>query len=400
MVSAASKPKVVIVGGAAGGQQAYQVLSPHFDVTLVNSNEYFEFTPSALRCIVEPQHADKILTPLHPSTVVGIVERLELAQGASGGFVVLRDNRRLPFDYLLLCTGTSYAPIIKPVPGQGGKGTIAARKKSYQAAHEQLKKASSVLIVGGGTVGVELAAEIVGTFGKQKQVTLISNSTRLLDRLPAEAGSTAYKWLQDNGVKLLLGDRVENLDQALAATADGSSVEVTTKAGRSFQADLIYSCIGGKPNSGLLQGLGLESIGWQLGRPIPVNQSLQVRGLPGFVFAAGDCTDSPEEKTAFAASLSGALAAINIINAAFGKPLLRFPQDICFGKDEVPQMQNVSLHRKNGIMVTKGVVKTGPSSAQMKGMVEWFVMKSARGSRFWGGVWRWMSKSNLKSLCQ
>jgi apoptosis-inducing factor 2 len=58
------------------------------------------------------------------------------------------------------------------------QGTIAARKASYQTANGKLKKAKSVLIVGGGTVGVELAAEVAGAFGKEKHVTLVSSSAR------------------------------------------------------------------------------------------------------------------------------------------------------------------------------------------------------------------------------
>lgn len=398
--SKAPKPKVVIVGAAAGGKHAYDLLRSEFDVTLVDGKEFFEFTPSALRCIVEPEHAAKVLVPHASTTLVGIVDGVKLHQGGTaGGSVTLQDGRQLPFDYLLLCTGTTYAPLIAPAPAGKGQGTIAARKASFKAAHDQLKKASSVLIVGGGSVGVELAAEIAGTFGKEKQVTLVSSSSRVLERLPAEASAAAEKWLKDNGVKLLLGDRVENLQEAVSATANGSVVTVQTRRGQSLQADLIYSCIGGKPNTGLLAGLGLESSGWQPGKAIPVEPTLQVRGLPNFVFAAGDCAGSPEEKTALAASLSGALAGLNIKNLAAGKALLRFPQDMCHGLEAVPMVQNVSLHRKDGVMVMGSKVTTGASTASMKGMVEWFVVHDAKGTFGVHALWSWMGKMNMKQIC-
>jgi NADH dehydrogenase FAD-containing subunit len=56
--------------------------------------------------------------------------------------------------------------------------TAAERIASYQAAYQRVAKAASVVVVGGGTVGVELAAEVVGKFGKTKAVTLIGSSPR------------------------------------------------------------------------------------------------------------------------------------------------------------------------------------------------------------------------------
>jgi hypothetical protein len=44
-------------------------------------------------------------------------------------------------------------------------------------------------------------------------VTHIALCCRLLERLPAEAGTAAEKWLRDNGVNVLLGDRVDNLPE-------------------------------------------------------------------------------------------------------------------------------------------------------------------------------------------
>jgi NADH dehydrogenase FAD-containing subunit len=70
----------------------------------------------------------------------------------------------LPCTYLIVCTGSSYAPPIKAAT-QADASTLAelrlsGRLASLRAAALRCKEASSVLIVGGGTVGVELAAEV------------------------------------------------------------------------------------------------------------------------------------------------------------------------------------------------------------------------------------------------
>jgi NADH dehydrogenase FAD-containing subunit len=47
---------VVIVGGGFAGAYVAKALEDCFRVTLVDNKDYFEFTPSVLRTIVEPNH--------------------------------------------------------------------------------------------------------------------------------------------------------------------------------------------------------------------------------------------------------------------------------------------------------------------------------------------------------
>lgn len=57
------KQHVVIVGGGFAGRTALRELRSEFEVTLIETKEYFEYTPSILRCLVEPDHARKIVLP-------------------------------------------------------------------------------------------------------------------------------------------------------------------------------------------------------------------------------------------------------------------------------------------------------------------------------------------------
>lgn len=52
----------------------------------------------------------------------------------------------------------------------------SARVAYLTAAAARLRDANSVVVVGGGYVGVELAAEVVGKYASQKKVTLVSAS--------------------------------------------------------------------------------------------------------------------------------------------------------------------------------------------------------------------------------
>jgi len=52
--------KVVIIGGGFAGATAAQGLEKKFEVILIDNKDYFEFTPSVLRTIVEPDHIKKV----------------------------------------------------------------------------------------------------------------------------------------------------------------------------------------------------------------------------------------------------------------------------------------------------------------------------------------------------
>lgn len=79
------KQRVVIVGGGFAGRTALRELRTEFEVTLIESKEYFEYTPSTLRCLVEPDHARKIVLP-QPSHI-------------TVGSVIHFDSKRKPFSF-------------------------------------------------------------------------------------------------------------------------------------------------------------------------------------------------------------------------------------------------------------------------------------------------------------
>lgn len=77
-----------------------------------------------------------------------------------------RSLRALADDYLVLAPGNA-GGLGKPV----GAPTLEARRAQFRSDAAKLEKASSVLIVGGGPVGIELAGEILTDF-KSKKVLL------------------------------------------------------------------------------------------------------------------------------------------------------------------------------------------------------------------------------------
>lgn len=67
----------------------------------------------------------------------------------------------MAFDFLVLCTGFSYAAPIK----NENSLSIKDRSKDLDDIHEKVKNAKSILVVGGGIVGCEVAGELAIAFG-------------------------------------------------------------------------------------------------------------------------------------------------------------------------------------------------------------------------------------------
>lgn len=206
------------MGGGFAGRRAHQLLACVFDTQLVDAKGYYEYTPANLRCLVEPEHAtetvqehpagtmvDTVTDVLHTGefatccslcklcfAVVGNSEVCLAADVTSGsGALQLLSGKRVTFDFCVLCLGSDYAPPIKAVQDvqvrmlaltasprarracantPSRQTTCRERRQEYAASHAELGAARSIVIVGAGDVGVELAAEVVGKWRCSKQV--------------------------------------------------------------------------------------------------------------------------------------------------------------------------------------------------------------------------------------
>ena len=180
----------------------------------------------------------------------------------------------------------------------------------------------SVVIVGGGATGVELAADMhnvarrLRAYGfehfssSRLTVSIIEAAPGLLPRLPDRIGVSVKRELERIGVDVHVGTRVAKVEDDSVVTSDGTTIA----------ADISVWAAGVRAPAWLAQ-CGLPTDG--LGR-IEVNEDLSVRGLDG-VFAIGDCcacyredgTEVPPR--AQAAHQMASIAARNILAQRKGK---------------------------------------------------------------------------------
>ncbi|MEJ8472577.1 NAD(P)/FAD-dependent oxidoreductase [Roseibium algae] len=287
--------KILIIGGGFGGARVANDLAKagFNDVTLVDRKDYFEVTYSTLRTLVQPEIGDrarmKYAELINCKFVQGDVSELRHNEA------LMADGQVLPFDYAVVATGSSYGSF--PVAKSDKQLTIEGRKKEFTAAHDQLENASSVLIIGGGPVGVELAGEIIGQY-PQKSVTLAQGSGRLLDALAPKASRLAETQLASLGVNILLNTRLSETDEFYR------------------NSDVVYLCVGQKPNTALMQTNFAGSVTDR--GLIKVDASLRVEGTQN-LYALGDCSNAPGLKLGYLADIQATLLAKNIVAAVQGK---------------------------------------------------------------------------------
>uniref|UniRef100_A0A0D6R8G9 FAD/NAD(P)-binding domain-containing protein n=1 Tax=Araucaria cunninghamii TaxID=56994 RepID=A0A0D6R8G9_ARACU len=288
----AETKRVVVVGGGVAGSHVVKGLQFQADVTLIDPKEYFEIPWAQLRCMVEPNFAERCVFDHKEYFLNGrLVD--SSAVNATDTEVVTASGERIPYDYLVIGSGSTF----------NGPPTKQERLKQFQTEHEKISNAQTILIIGGGPTGVELAGEIKVDF-PDKKVILIHKGSRLIDFLGPKASKKAFDWLVSNKVEVHLNESID------LESLSESTTTFTARSGMSFYADCHFVCVGRRVDSSWLQdSVFKESVDNQ--GHLKVDESLRLRGKTN-VFAVGDITDIKEIKQGFLAEKHAQVVASNI----------------------------------------------------------------------------------------
>lgn len=191
--------------------------------------------------------------------------RLDLAGGG-----------RLPFDRLILATGST--PRTLPLPGADLAGVVSLRSLGDARLIRDLSAgASDVVILGGGFIGLEIAATLAA--GGRK-VTVVEAVDRLLGRAVAPGVAAHVRQrLEETGVRVLTGETVRGLEGS-----DGRVAGAVTGSGERLPAQLVIVGIGAVPNVELAEAAGLAT-----GNGIRVDASM--RSSVPEILAIGDAAN-------------------------------------------------------------------------------------------------------------
>lgn len=221
--------------------------------------------------------------------------------------VTFSDGARLAYERLLLTTGAR--PRKLSIPAATGSGVATLRTYADALAIRQIiGRGCEVAIIGGGFIGLEVAASAVS---RGASVTVFEAAPRLLTRaVPAPMAELIKAKHERSGVRIETNAMVERIDAKQA----GSKIMLAD--GRTQIADLVVVGVGAVPNVELAQAARLA-----VQNGIVVNDTL-ITSDP-HIFAAGDCCSFPHhlygERIRLEAwrnaQRQGAVAAANMLGA-------------------------------------------------------------------------------------
>jgi 3-phenylpropionate/trans-cinnamate dioxygenase ferredoxin reductase component len=194
----------------------------------------------------------------------------------SNSALELDDGELLHYDKLLLATGAE--PRRLQIPGADLDGVLYLRSvEDSDALRERFDRGGSVVVVGAGWIGAEVAAS---ARERGLEVTVVEPASVPLERvLGVELGGIYRDIHTDHGVRMLLGTGVE-------AFEGGAAVErVRTDDGRELECDFVVVGVGVQPRTELASKAGIA-----VDNGVVVDAQLQT-SVPG-VFAAGDVANA------------------------------------------------------------------------------------------------------------
>jgi len=236
-----------------------------------------------------------------------------------------QEHEVLPYDFLVLANGCYYAtPYIKPNLNEFVNPDM--RKKDFEKFQQQLNSPDNnhVVIVGGGSLGIEMVGELVEMNKSREQpfkITLVHSRSSLKDKVQTELlRGYLMNFMRENGVEVHLGRRARVEQSGCSSDEMNCQVKKTvllTPSGYSLDKDstsidnvsMILWCGGMKPATEWLKdsGVALEESGL-----VKVNTHLQSINHSS-IFSVGDANSVPCEKLASGGSEEGKIAAKNIV---------------------------------------------------------------------------------------
>jgi 3-phenylpropionate/trans-cinnamate dioxygenase ferredoxin reductase subunit len=271
--------RIVIVGaGLCGARAALSLRERGFpgDITLIGDEIHapYDRPPLSKQALLdEPDPrpiatvealAGAVITHMRGMRVTGI-DRAHRC-------VILGDGKSISYDKLLLATGSRprMLPGLNPYP----RLLTLRTHDDAVAIRERLVPGARMVVVGGGFIGLELAAT---ARRRGVAVTVIEGLSRLMARaVPAEIAAIMEARHREEGVKILFDNAVASISE------NDDEIHIALQDGRVIAGDFAVVGIGAIPNDELAAQAGLL-----VDNGVAVDRFLKTSDPA--IFAAGDC---------------------------------------------------------------------------------------------------------------
>ncbi|MCH7409514.1 molybdopterin-dependent oxidoreductase [Belliella sp. DSM 111904] len=278
------KQRIVVVGAGAASYrfiQTYRELNDVDEITVFSKEEHPFYNRVLLPDYVSKHKTWAELQKLKVGELEQLNVKLFVKNGieqidAENKFVLDESGNQHPYDVLILATGSrAFVPADVPVYLPG---IFTMRSKNHaDDLVNYLNGKGHVVIIGGGLLGLELAASLREI---DIQVTVIQLASRLMERqLDPVASALLKDKIEEMGVSLYLNNQVYKLEQA-----NPQGLKVHLKSGAVLDCSAVVYAIGTRPNMELAKEIGLAS-----GAGVKVNQHMKTSDP--YIYALGEIAE-------------------------------------------------------------------------------------------------------------
>ena len=268
---------VIIGGGPAGVTAALSAKNsyPNKNIALIRKDENpmipcgIPYTIFTLNNVVENILSDAPLIANKIDIINGeVVDRKDHT-------LILSNEEEIKYEKLVLATGSSV--VMPKIEGIEKEEVFLIRKKKdyLEKLRSAVHRASKIVILGGGYIGVEVADELIKG---GKNTTIVEMMPELLPTMDKEFGEKVKEILTSRGCNVITGKSIKKI----LGSNNVSGVELNDNL--ISDCDLVIISVGYKPNLEIIKKFGLSM---QEGRGVLVDDYLRTSEKD--IFAVGDC---------------------------------------------------------------------------------------------------------------
>lgn len=264
--ASSNAPKILIVGGVAGGASAAtraRRMNEHAQIIMFEKDRHVSFANCGLPYYIgdEIKNREKLLVA-KPALFdnrfkIEVRIRQEVTSIDRAGKTVRVHNHETgetyeeSYDKLILAPGAS--PIVPPIEGVHAQNVYTLRNVEDTDIIRKFvdeQKPQHVTVIGAGYIGLEMVEQLMH---RGIQCALVELQDQILPLMDPEMVQPIEQLLQDKGVDLHLGDGIAAID-----TNGDDAVAVKLNSDKVIPTDMVLLGIGVRPNTQLAEDAGLS----------------------------------------------------------------------------------------------------------------------------------------------
>ncbi|KAL4941680.1 hypothetical protein BDV06DRAFT_193981 [Aspergillus oleicola] len=317
MATTSALKNIIVVGGSYVGKSTAQELARNLPashrVLLIEPHSHFHHLFAFPRFAILPGHEHKAFIPYthlfssvsnsaHAPTRHSVIQARVLS--IAPNHVNLdkawaeSSSTTIPFEYLVLATGTR----LSEPAGMSDDDKVSS--VAYLRRHQdQIKSAKSILIAGGGAVGVQMATDLKEIY-PEKSVTVVQSRERLMPQYHERLDGIIRGRFGELGVKFITGSRIKVPESGFPSTTP-FTVRTTTGSELPGKYDFVILATGQTPNNDLINSLPISPSNTTGSLINPSNGFIRIKPTMQFadeayphLFAVGDIADTGLRKAA------------------------------------------------------------------------------------------------------